>query len=202
MSNISTGGLTVVAADKRFKDCECCAFALFARLQLNFGVRQQQRARMKVSVPVAVLIFAACGSAADGSRSPSAPRLERSPCYALELGPWSHPFPSGWAAIHIPPAIIRLDTSIVRRGWMQLTPNIPAIAAARRHREPAWRRLSEDSLHAVWSTGFSGVSLRVRQRGDSLTGQARADYDVGGPEVPVARLTGRRTACPQFAPLP
>ena len=157
---------------------------------------------MKVLPALAVLVFLACGSAADGSGSPSAPRLERSPCYALELGPWSRPFPSGWAAIHIPPTIIRLDTSIVRRGWMQLTPNIPAIAATRRHFEPAWRRLSEDSLVAFWSTGFSGVSLHVRQRGDSLTGHAQANYDVVGPEVPVARVTGRRTACPEFAPLP
>lgn len=123
-------------------------------------------------------------------------------CYRLQLGEWSDPFASGMPSLHIPPEIIRFDTTEVtfpRRApsrRYQLHPNVAAIAASRRPWDPAWTRTAPDSVHLLWTTGFSGVMLDLAVRGDSLFGRATARYDVVGPPVPRAQVIGWRVACP------
>lgn len=123
-------------------------------------------------------------------------------CYQLRLGEWSHAFSSGWPEVHIPPEIIRFESTEVifprRRagGSYQLRPNVAAIAATRRPWDPSWTRTAPDSVRLVWTTGFSGVILDLEVRSDSLFGMATARYDVVGPAVPRANVTGWRISCP------
>ena len=148
--------------------------------------------RLLASLPIASTAF---------SQTPGQIVVDTGTCYRLTLGHWSHHFPSGWPAIHIPPEIVRFDAAPdssrpTLPGYMKLQPNIAAIDALRRHREPIWTQVGVDSLRLVWSTGFSGVMLELGIRGDSLTGIAVAMYDVKGPPVPKANVVGRRTTCP------
>jgi len=106
------------------------------------------------------------------------------------------------AARHTPPEVVTLDTASSGSGWMRLAPDMFGAEERRYRRDPRWRRLPGDTLLLKWSNGFVGVTLRLRDRGDSLDGEARADHDVIGPEVPVAMVTGSRKACPAVAPLP
>lgn len=123
-------------------------------------------------------------------------------CYQLRLGEWSHAFSSGWPEVHIPPEVIRFDTAEVTfprsipDGFYKLRPNVAAISATRRPWDPSWTRSASDSLRLLWTTGFSGVMLDLEMRDDSLFGMATARYDVVGPPLPRARVTGWRVSCP------
>ena len=149
----------------------------------------------------ALLLAASLLSALAEAQDPQFGTLTRG-CFRLHLGEWSHPFASGVPTLHIPPEIIRFDTTEVtfpRRapsGRYQLRPNVAAIAASRRPWDPAWTRTAPDSVQLLWTTGFSGVMLNLAVRGDSLFGLATARYDVVGPPVPRAQVTGWRVACP------
>jgi hypothetical protein len=145
-------------------------------------------------------LFLATTIAAE-SQDPQASALTRG-CFQLELGTWSHVFPSGMPEVHVPPDIIRFDTVEVTfprshpDDKHRLHPNVPSIAASRRPWDPSWMRTAPDSVRLVWTTGFSGVMLDLAVRGDSLFGVATARYDVVGPPVPRASVTGWRVECP------
>ena len=121
-------------------------------------------------------------------------------CYAVELGPWSGSFPSGSPASHQPPPTIRLDTAqFVERyaSRVQHRQLAPPITVAGRQRVSLGRwRVAGDTLVMSWSDGFSGVSLSLGLRPDSLRGGARAFYDVIGPVQPTAPVLLRRVVCP------
>jgi hypothetical protein len=100
--------------------------------------------------------------------------------------------------MHAPPSVVRLDTlkalgtlDTVRR---QLSPNIPALSAGGRGISPSWGRVASDSLQLLWSSGYEGVFVTVAERGDSVSGTARAFTDYGSEAT--APVTGRRTPCP------
>lgn len=126
-------------------------------------------------------------------------------CYALDVGPWSGPFPSESPAEHQPPAIVRFDTAAVdaasgaafaAAGYRRMTPNLSVFAGMRGRRpQPAWRAVGRDSLEAFWSSGFAGVRMRAVVRGDSLRGVVAAFHDVGGVVQPTASVAGVRVAC-------
>ena len=64
-----------------------------------------------------------------------------------------------------------------------------------------WRVLPPDSVRISWWNGLSGVTLKLRWHGDTLSGQAVFAFDVGGPGMTgsssAARpATARRVACP------
>ena len=120
-------------------------------------------------------------------------------CYAVELGPWSGSFPSGSPASHQPPPNIRLDTArftgrfSAGAAYLQLEPPI-AIPGRQRMSLGRWR-VAGDSVFLLWSDGFSGVSLSLGLRADSLRGVAYPLYDVIGPVQPTASVLIRRAAC-------
>ena len=156
---------------------------------------------MRTIIFVAILV--GCQRSAPISQaSAAAGSLEASPCYELRLGTWT----PATEPIHPPPRVIRLDslqfprpvgsTVVTRR----LEPDIPTIAAILRRRGPGagfqfWERYEADSLRLVWSTGFEGTFLLLRQSGDSLSGRAIAFVDYPHGPFPNAPVTGLRVPC-------
>jgi hypothetical protein len=64
--------------------------------------------------------------------------------------------------------------------------------------EASWQLLTGDSVLVAWSTGFSGVILRLSVQGDSLVGKARTLIDLPTPPgvvEPTASIVARRVAC-------
>lgn len=97
-----------------------------------------------------------------------------------------------------PPPRFRLDTVTATT-----EPN-PRLVVEPTHLVPgsktaSWTLLPNDSIRMFWSTGFAGVSLRLRVRGDSLVGVATTFHDThypGEPPEPSASVVLTRTACP------
>ncbi len=54
--------------------------------------------------------------------------------------------------------------------------------------------LKADSVRIAWSTGFSGLTLRLAIKGDSLGGQAETFWDFDRPHQ-TANATLTRVAC-------
>ena len=147
-----------------------------------------------------VLLAASLASPAAQAQAPAFDTVTRG-CYRLLLGDWSHPSRSGMPSLHIPPEVVRFDTTeatfprtrSLRR--YRIHPNIPAIEASRRPWDPAWVPRGADSVQVNWTTGFVGVQLDLAVRGDSLFGIATARYDVAG-LLPRASVLGWRVECP------
>jgi hypothetical protein len=57
--------------------------------------------------------------------------------------------------------------------------------------------MSNDSIRVIWSTGFTGVTLRLVVHGDSLVGVAATFHDNVTPREPTAPVVAVRSACPQ-----
>jgi len=119
-------------------------------------------------------------------------------CYALTLGPWSPPTPSGSANRDPEPAVFWLDTSraFVGGGMYRVRSNSELLASQGRNFPPAWRLRKPDSLIMSWSTGFTGVDYAFGVRGDSLIGTARAFTDVMSRPRPSASAVAIRVTCP------
>ena len=64
---------------------------------------------------------------------------------------------------------------------------------------PAGWAVAGDSVDLGWSTGYTGVRLRLGVRGDTLVGRAVTFRDVhhpGEPPAPAAPARAVRTRCP------
>lgn len=119
-------------------------------------------------------------------------------CYGLELGEWEGPARSSTTDWHEPPRIFRLDTTLSTRrpGSYGARPEWIFLDSQRTPLQPWWRLRPSDSLEVIWSTGFSGVRLAFRVRGDSLVGRAQAFTDVRGQPQPSAAAVAKRRSCP------
>ena len=117
-------------------------------------------------------------------------------CYALRVEPWSLP---GYATLRLPDTV-RLSRGPTAHGGA-LRPELGRGAVFGGQGRPFpgtpnWRRAGADSLTLRWSDGFTGVVLRARVRGDSLSGRAETFTDVRGSPQASAAVSGGRAACP------
>jgi hypothetical protein len=121
-------------------------------------------------------------------------------CYALELGPWSGPFTSGYPSHHRPPAELELDSAVNRLQYSE-----SGIPVSRRLRSrptltwatfyAGWHLVGDDSLVVSWSTGFTGLELRLGLAPDTLGGVAEAFHDRCLRCEPTAPVTAWRIPC-------
>jgi hypothetical protein len=124
-------------------------------------------------------------------------------CYRLEVGTWSPPLRAqDWPASQTPPQRFQLDTNVVSL-WLPKD-TVWAVrprSLVSRDRMPAtWRYISADSVAMVWSTGFTGVYLRLRIVGDTLRGLATTFHDAhtdGEPPDPRTSVVAVRDSCAQ-----
>lgn len=128
----------------------------------------------------------------------SAARIERhAGCYDLTLGSWKNAPISSNSAPHKAPAHFRLDTTPIKQAGFQRYAVEPALPFSGRM-AASWM-IRDDSIELFWSTGYSGIQLRLAMYGDSLAGVATAFHDshpANEPPDPSATATARRVACP------
>jgi len=119
-------------------------------------------------------------------------------CYRLTLGEWNPPLRSGNASRQTPPRSVRFlaelgddDDGAFERGRALVRPILPE-----GHTPSAyWLRTGEDAVHVVWTGGFSGVRLDLRETEDGLRGTAEAFTDIAGVERPTAEVSLRPVDC-------
>ena len=161
---------------------------------------------------LAIACFVAAASLIAGCRSMRPGALEfpaqarQSPsvlagCYRHTVGAWTPPLRAqDWPASQTPPPEFELDPTIVS-GWPSadtVWTVRPAALVSRRHIPASWRYVRPDSVNIVWSTGFTGVYLRLRIVGDTLRGQATTFRDAhikGEPPDPRASVVAVRHTC-------
>jgi hypothetical protein len=117
-------------------------------------------------------------------------------CYQATLGHWSSPLHiDHW----VPPSTFQLDTTVLSLWLPRDTAWAVQPKLVHRDRLPAsWRYTAPDSVVISWSTGFSGVQLRLRVTGDTLRGEAITRDDkhiVGEPPDPRAPVNAIRVPC-------
>ncbi|GJG86473.1 hypothetical protein tb265_16540 [Gemmatimonadetes bacterium T265] len=118
-------------------------------------------------------------------------------CYRLTVGSWQRA-PAGGPTMtsQQPPARFRLDTVVLPPPFDHRFAVQPAKVAGGNW--PAGRSVAGDSVDLWWSTGFTGVRLRLAARGDTLVGRAETHHDshvVGEPPDPEAPVRAVRTRC-------
>ena len=147
-----------------------------------------------------ISVFAACLclSCATNQRTAGARAepLRGENCYALTLGPWSGPFPSGSPELHQPPDTFQLLSQAEGHYHHYVRPGLPALEG---RGWTGWKRFSQDSIEVFWSTGFAGVRLLFTRLGDTLSGTATPFWDVIGPRQPSATAIAIHIACPDSA---
>ncbi len=152
----------------------------------------------KLTAALFTLLFAALTSGS--TQGSSAHAADVAGCYRIRLGPWSGPFPSGWPDVHQPPPTFRLDSVPLpaphdQGGFRRVSPDLAVLHGLTRF-PPGWKQVGRDSVHIYWSTGFSGVELRlVHVSPDTLHGVAEAFYDVIGPVEPTAPAVAWKIPC-------
>lgn len=122
-------------------------------------------------------------------------------CWALALSPWTPAAELGTDSVFItPPARIELtaDSSIDARPTGLVVRPAPGTRATI-HRFVYWERLGPDSLRIVFSTGFSGVLMRLARSGETLRGSARTFWDAQRP-VQTSAVTATPIPCAPPAP--
>ncbi len=116
-------------------------------------------------------------------------------CYELNLGRW---WPWGMGEdtrFATPPSRVELRLQRGRDGFEQnglLIRTIPSDPASRR--SSFWLPQGNNGLDLIWTTGFSGVSLRLTRHGKELRGWAHAFFDFPRPPH-VAHVTARPINC-------
>src|SRR5260221_13744566 len=131
---------------------------------------------------MALLIASTGGAGAQAP--PSRDPAHYAGCYAVRLGPWSGPFPSGQPAVHQPPPRFTLTNRVLpapfgRLGFRRVESTAPVEPGT--HAAPwSWRLVRGDSLEVSWSTGLAGVRLLLKIRPDSLRGWADP-HESGNP---------------------
>lgn len=122
-------------------------------------------------------------------------------CYRLILDTWSPPLRAqDWPASQTPPSEFQLDTTIVSL-WLPrdtVWAVQPTVLVSRSRMPASWRYVGTDSVAIVWSTGFTGVDLRLQIVRDTLRGQARTFHDAhveGEPPDPRTSAVAVRSRC-------
>jgi hypothetical protein len=149
-----------------------------------------------------ILALPVCAEQAITQPRPGGAPVTMAGCYALTLGPWTPPLRAReWPASQTPPAEFELDTAIVPRLSGRDTARAvrPATLVVTRGLYPAtWRVVTAGDISVVWSTGFTGVKLRLRVTGDTLRGDATTFHDAhwaGEPPDPQASVVAVRRRC-------
>jgi len=103
-------------------------------------------------------------------------------CWAVSMAPWRPKMAIDADSIYsTPPARIELQTSrgtrmFEDRGW--LVRPAPGVAPSI-HGFAYFQPLGGDSIRIAWSTGFSGLTMRLVARQDTLRGTAQTFWDFG-----------------------
>ena len=114
-------------------------------------------------------------------------------CYRLTIGAWDHPPEE--PVIPLPDSITLMDvrgTDALEDDRLLVRP-YPA-SVLQYYRWSWWQPVDGDSLRVVWSTGFSGVDMRLGRAGDDYSGRARnfVDYPI---DASTATVTLDRFTC-------
>jgi hypothetical protein len=120
-------------------------------------------------------------------------------CYELTVSDWNKPM-GGDQGYHTIPTSIRLDTTAALRGGKVVAPDISYPYGSAMRGWPRWDILRGDTVHIVWSNGFSPTILQLTKDHDQLRGWAEARSDAipaGKPNWPRASVLGVRTVCPK-----
>lgn len=91
-------------------------------------------------------------------------------CYEVERGAWNWTGALQDSSQFEPPEFIRLLEEVAES---RRTPNRWLVEPEMVPYRPApgsWAPVAEDSLSIVWTTGYTGVSMRLAASGDSLVG--------------------------------
>lgn len=75
----------------------------------------------------------------------------------------------------------------------RLAPDLP-VTRGGQWSPPYWTRPAPDELERWWSSGFEFLVVQLAERGDSVTGVAKAWRDDGAGAI--APVDGRRARCP------
>ena len=116
-------------------------------------------------------------------------------CYKLHMGRW-WPWSLGEdAKFATPPNQFELTLQRATEGFAQgqlIIRQEPS--GGRSWRISYWIPTGTNEAAAVWSDGFSGVSINLTKHSDELRGWAHAHFDVWRPPH-IARVTALRIAC-------
>jgi hypothetical protein len=136
-----------------------------------------------------------CGSAAAQELAP--PPAGVAGCYELRLAAWTPAMRLGADTVFVrPPLRVELDTvrgseSIGRNGYVvRPAPATPPSI----HRFSYWVPEDSGRIRLVWTTGFSGLSMRLQAEGDTSRGVAETFWDFGRPRQ-TANVVATRVAC-------
>jgi HEAT repeat protein len=121
-------------------------------------------------------------------------------CYELSLAPWTPRLDIGVDTIYsTPPMIVRFTR--VYNDWFAEEGKLsfrvlPANRADMSVHGPGfWTPVTKkDSVSIVWSTGFSGLTMKLAVAADSLRGQAETFWDFPRPQQ-TAQVMGRGIPC-------
>lgn len=123
-------------------------------------------------------------------------------CYQLSVGPWRGAPPGGPnLPSQQPPTRARLDTLALPQPFQDDGFVVEPVRVSPYGHWPAGWSVAGDTVRLWWSTGFTGVSLRLGAHGDTLTGRAVTFHDahrIGeppDPEAPVRAVRIRSSAC-------
>ena len=100
-------------------------------------------------------------------------------CFRVELQPWRPVIRLGNDTVYTTPPIRveirgdRVTDGLDRRGYLVR----PAPGVVKSVHTFAHVQARKDSVFLVWSNGFSGVTMALEARVDTLTGQAESFWD-------------------------
>lgn len=121
-------------------------------------------------------------------------------CYELKMGRW-WPWGFGEDNEYVePPDRIQLLTERGTRGFeegellIRTVPRGPE-PGPRDRSSSFWQIRSGKRVELEWTDGFVGVTLKLKKRGDGLSGWAHPHFDVWHFIPRIAHSTARRTDC-------
>lgn len=100
-------------------------------------------------------------------------------CYELGILQWRPGMPGEDAVFMTPPRRIQLLAEPGTQGWekdhypVRPAPGFPASI----HRASFWTPTGSNTIEIVWTTGFSGVTMKLKLEGETLKGKAKAFWD-------------------------
>ncbi len=163
--------------------------------------KTEQVLRLATTLSFLLILLAVSSDSLGQESSSSGPPISMSDsapfagCYELQLGRW---WPWGMGEdtqFATPPRGVELRLQRGTEGFEQeglLIRTIPSDPAPRR--SSFWLPHGHNGLDLIWTTGFSGVSLRLTRNGRELRGWAHAFFDFPRPPH-VAHVTARPINC-------
>jgi len=122
-------------------------------------------------------------------------------CYEVERGGWDRARVGEDRSQFEPPRFIRLhsefaESRLAAGRWL-----VEPAMVSYRHAPGSWAPLADDSLSIIWTTGFTGASMRLAMSGDSLLGTVTAfsDDKIAGVPDPSAPVVLRPRRCADLA---